>query len=374
MQDFPNITSAYQMMEWLANKNIPFEIVGETKMGLPILMIHKEGKGRPVVITAGAHASEPSGVSAAMAIIENWNYSFPLYMFPLRDPLGCQPYAKCLSHALYREVDFSSYEQLNELLLKYADKVYIERNGFLLVSINGIFFTNIRYRPEDAGPRQNERYVNEYLKENPDMLAEFARRRIVCPANMPDKSDTVHCYERAFTAEISDIGVFSDMNRQFGVESAPPEVKILTEFVDKIQPGLVLDLHEGFEDTYYFFTPDYIEREETRMYVDLMSAACAPKFPKGPWRLSRLLEFMPELKSEYLEPAPGVLQTVSKPELGIEAKTRGTNFSSYCSRYCPATTIESGIENTLRDRVEVHLLCAKAALDRYEELNGEKSE
>jgi len=366
IQESINITSVYQLMSWLAERRIPYKIVGETKMGLPLIMIHKEGRGRPVIITAGAHATEPSGVSAALHILESWNYSFPLYMFPLRDPLGCQSYAACLSHAIYRPVDFEGYDELNKLLLQNADKVYIQDDDFLLVRINGLLFTNIRYRPEDAGPRQNERYINNFLSDHPSLLPEFVGRRVICPANMSDRSEAVYRYERAFTAEISTTGIFSDMNRRFGSNEEPPEVEILRKTVDSVIPGLVLDLHEGFADSYYFFTSNYSENEETRLYLDIMSEACAKEFPKGPWTLSNLLEAMPELKSQFNEPKPGIIETKNKPYHEGTSKIVGTTFSDYCSRYCPAVTIESGIDNTLVRRTQVHLICAKAALEHYE--------
>ena len=77
--DTLSITSVYQLMAWLSERHIPYEIAGTSNMGLPLIVIRKPGKGRPVMITAGAHAMEPSGVSAALQILENWHYDFPLY-------------------------------------------------------------------------------------------------------------------------------------------------------------------------------------------------------------------------------------------------------------------------------------------------------
>lgn len=368
-----HITSVHQLMHWLAQRQIPYEIAGETKMGLPIPLIYKAGTGAPVVITAGAHAVEPSGVSAALEILENWNYTFPLYMIPMRDPLGCQSYADILSHALYQSIHFETYEELNSILQKHADQVYFQNQEFLLVRIGALLFTNLRFHPEDAGFRQNERYVNELLTKNPELLQELAGRRIICPANMPEHSETVHCYERAFTAEISSTGIISDHNRRFGSDEEPPEVRIPRQLVDDVKPGLVLDLHEGFDDTYYFFASNYSTNPETREYLDLMSAACAAEFPKGPWRLSTLLHNMPELEGQYREPAPGIIE-VAEARDDVPSKVLGTNFSAYASRYCPATTIESGINNTLERRVKIHTLCAKAALDHYEKAHHGEQE
>jgi hypothetical protein len=356
-------------MKWLTDRQIPYEIAGTTNMGLPLIVVRKEGRGRPVMITAGAHAMEPSGVSAALTILENWHYSFPLCMMPLRDPLGCQSYETILGHALNREVHFTEHDELSALLRKYADKVYIDNSDFLLVGIGQHLFTNLRYRPEDAGPRQNERYINAYLDENPSLLESFAGRRVICPANMAPNSETVHSYERAFTAEISRTGIVADNNRRFGSDNENPEVRVCRELCDEARPGLVLDLHEGFSNTYYFFCSNYTENPETADYVDRMRAACGREFPKGPWRLADLISYMPECERAYREPAPGVLESKSGSDAKLP-KVLGTGFTDYASRYCPAITVEAGNDASLAQRVKVHLLSAEAALSRYEETQG----
>lgn len=336
-------------------------------MGLPMIVVKKEGRGRPVMITAGAHAMEPSGVSAALQILEGWHYSFPLYMMPLRDPLGCQSYETILGQTLNREVHFKEHDELSALLLRYADRVYINSSEFLLVSIGQLLFTNLRYRPEDAGPRQNERYINAFLEENPSLLEALAGRRVICPANMAPNSETVHCYERAFTAEISRTGIVADNNRRFGSDNENPEVSICRRLCDQARPGLVLDLHEGFSNTYYFFCSNYTGQPDTADYVDRMNAACLKEFPAGPWRLENLISYMPECRRAYREPAPGVLES----KAGCDAKlpkVLGVGFTEYASRYCPSTTVEAGNDASLAQRVKVHMLCAEAALSKYEKV------
>ncbi|MBQ3122970.1 MAG: hypothetical protein IJP24_04770 [Firmicutes bacterium] len=360
-----NITSVYQMMEWLSKRNIPYEIAGKTNMGLPIIVIKKEGVGRPVMITAGAHSPEPSGVSAALQILENWNYSFPLYMMPLRDPLGCQSYAEVLSHAINREVSFDNdYDKLNELLHKYADEVYVDNGDFVFVRIGELLFVNLKFRREDAGFRQSERYVNEFIDKNPQLLDEFVGRRVICPANMVPESETVRSYERAFTAEISRTGIVADNNRRFGSDNENPEVRICRELCDEANPALVLDLHEGMSNTYYFFVSNYTTDPRTKFFVDRMAAACAEEFPAGPWTLSDLCGIMPECKIEFREPIPGVLEHIPG---GKQPKVIGSGFTDYAAKYCPSTTVEAGTAASLEQRVKVHLICAKAALDYYEE-------
>lgn len=370
--DTLSITSVYQMMDWLSKKGIAYEIAGTTKMGLPLIVIKKSGKGRPVMITAGAHAMEPSGVSAALQILEGWNYDFPLYMMPLRDPLGCQSYETILSNAINRPVHFKEHDELSALLLKYADEVFIQDELFLLVRIGELLFTNLRYRPEDAGPRQNERYINDYLDKHPELLESFCGRRVICPANMAPNSETVHSYERAFTAEISRTGIVADNNRRFGSDNENPEVRVCRELCDEAKPGLVLDLHEGFSNTYYFFTSNYTGNSDAQRYVDSMNAACGREFPAGPWRLADLISYMPECKTQYREPAPGVLESCSGPEAKLP-KVLGSGFTEYASRYCPSTTIEAGNDASLAQRVKVHMICVAAALEQYKNNQTEKS-
>ncbi|HHT71849.1 MAG TPA: hypothetical protein GX016_09865 [Firmicutes bacterium] len=364
------IKSVYELMDWLKNEKIEYQIVGETAMGHPIVMVHKEGVGQPVIITAGAHASEPAGVSAALELLKNWDYPFPLYMFPLRDPFGCQGYAGCLSQILGQEVEFKTCEELNELLLKHADKVYNNDGKFTIVLIKDVLFTNLRFVPGEAGPRQSEICTNEFLQAHPEFIAEFEGKRIVCPANFTDDAETVRQYERAFTAEITSNGTFADMNRRFGGESEPPEVKIVREKVDEIKPYVALDLHEGFGSTYYYFVTDYTTNERLRHYVDLMIDACKDDFPSGPWRLQGVVASIPEAEHQYIEPVPGVLQDIrGKYSEGTHKGLTGTGFSGYCSRYCPSVTLESGTDNTMKARVRMHVKCATAVLEDVAKTN-----
>ena len=156
----------------------------------------------------------------------------------------------------------------------------------------------------------------------------------------------------------------ADNNRRFGSDNENPEVRVCRELCDEAKPGLVLDLHEGFSNTYYFFTSNYTGNPEAQKYVDSMNEACAREFPAGPWRLSDLISYMPECSTLYREPAPGVLESIPSPDAKLP-KVLGSGFTEYASRYCPSTTIEAGNDASLAQRVKVHMICAGAALDRY---------
>ncbi len=364
------VKDVHELVDWLEKEKIEYQVMGETSMGDPMIMIHKEGTGQPVVITAGAHATEPAGVSAALELLKNWDYPFPLYMFPMRDPFGAQGYAGCLSQVLGRDVEFETYEELNQLLLEHADKVYNNDGLFTIVLINDVIFTNLRFVPGEAGPRQSEINTNEFLKAHPELVSQFAGKRIVCPANFTDEAESVRKYDRAFTAKITENGTFADMNRRFGGSGEPFEVQVVRQQVDELDPYVVLDLHEGFGSTYYFFTSNYTTNERLRHYLDLMIAACKDDFPQGPWRLQGVIDCVPEAANQYIEPTPGVIQDIQGPrDSGTYEGLTGTSFSSYCSPYCPSVTLESGTDNTMQARVGMHVKCARAVLQDVAKTN-----
>ncbi|MDR1558985.1 MAG: hypothetical protein LBS84_04650 [Clostridiales bacterium] len=362
------IYSSQEMLDFFKREKIEFEIRGKTSIGHPLIMIHKVGVGKPVIITAGAHASEPSGVSAACEIIKNWRYPFPLYMFPLRDPFGCMGYAKCLETVIGEEVSISSYEDVTRILREKANAMYCDRPDFMLAEINSVLFANCRYNPVEAGPRQSEINTNEFLKANPEKIPEFAGKRIVCPANFNEESETVGCYERAFTAEITAYGVFADYNRRFGTDEEPMEVRVVRETIDLIEPRLALDLHEGFGSTYYYFAPDYNVNEKTRLYIQQMINSVRDDFSE-PWRLTGIAACIPSAAEEFVEPIPGVIadkhiqRNIGGTDMTKFGGPKGVSFGGYAARYCPAVTIESGSVNTLANRVKVHLKSVYSVLD-----------
>ena len=363
--DFPVIYNTTQLIQWLVAEKIPYEILGFTAMGDPVVMAHKDGEGRPVLVTAGAHAVEPAGVSAALMLLKNWDKPYPLYVIPLRDPLGSQGYAPILAKALGHKVEFHCHEELSRILLDNATEVFVNSDAFVLVKIGETLFVSTHYVEEEAGPRQSEIFVDQFLQEHPEVLPALAGRRIVCPANFGEESETVGLYERAFTAEISNYGVFVDMNRRFGCADAAIEVKITQQVCDQLHPQLVIDMHEGFGSSYYFFFADYDTSPKLRKLAALMDARMSDY--GEPTRLSTITSAIPSAALQYKEPLPGIIVDRAGNHLpGLELQpftaARGGGFSTYASRYCPAFTVESGAKTTMARRVEVHLRCAEVSV------------
>jgi len=355
--DFPEIHNVKDMMRWLDSEKIAYTSLGDTAMGDPMLMIHKDGIGDPVMITSGAHAGEPAGVFASLMILKNWHYKNPLYMVPLRDPFGFQGYEACLSHAMGREMRFDNHEHLWKILKDNCTELLYEDSTFLLVDMNGILLTN-QMRPEKiVGPRGVEQKVNTVLKEHPELIPKCAGKRIVFPSNAAD-AENVWDFYRAFSAEITQTGLVQDMNRRFGREDEPNEVRFLRQLCDEVKPPVVLDLHEGQGSSYYFFVPDYNNNKTIAHYTDVMIRAVIDHGKQ----ITTLRDVANRLGNyildQYTEPVPGVLVDAT-----LFANKGGTGFSSYAGKYGAAITIECGRWAPLEDRVNIHLWAAEAMLN-----------
>ncbi len=360
--NFPEIHNVRDLMGWLDGEGIGYSSLGDTAMGDPMVLIHKEGVGAPVMITSGAHAGEPAGVFASLMILKNWKYKNPLYMVPLRDPFGFQGYEACLSHAMGREMHFETHEELWKILKENCTKLLYEDETFLLVDMNGILLTN-QIRPKKiVGPRGVELKVNAVLKEHPELIPECAGKRIVFPSNAGD-AENVWDFYRAFSAEITAAGIVADMNRRFGGSDEPNEVKFLRQLCDEVKPPVVLDLHEGQGSSYYFFVPDYNTNQNIAHYTNIMRDAVISH-----GRPITTLEDVANrlgnhIREEFTEPVPGVLV-----DAGLSAKQGGTGFSSYAGKYGAAITIECGRWAPLADRVNIHLWAAEAMLNEMSRL------
>lgn len=354
---FPDIHNVRDMMRWLDGEGIRYSSLGDTAMGDPILMIHKEGAGDPVMITSGAHAGEPAGVFASLMLLKNWKYKNPLYMVPLRDPFGFQGYEACLNHAAGKSLPFQTHEELWRILKENCTELLYEDSTFLLVDINGILLTN-QIRPKKiVGPRGVELKVNEVLSSHPELIPKCAGKRIVFPSNAGD-AENVWDFYRAFSAEITPAGVVADMNRRFGTDQEPNEVKFLRQLCDEVKPPVVLDLHEGQGSSYYFFVPDYETNPVIAHYTRLMREAVIAHGRQTTTLADVAARLGSYMYEQFTEPVPGVLV-----DAGLSAKQGGTGFSSYAGKYGASITIECGRWAPLEDRVNIHLWAAEAMLD-----------
>ena len=77
------------------------QILGRAPDGQPIVAIKSGGDKTPAIfISAGSHATEQAGVSAACALIDEIETEHQLYTIPNRDPIGMNGLAYALGLSL----------------------------------------------------------------------------------------------------------------------------------------------------------------------------------------------------------------------------------------------------------------------------------
>jgi len=223
------------------------------------------------------------------------------------------------------------------------------------------------YEEGGYGPPRGEKAVNDFLRANPQLIEEVSGKFVISPPNYPYASETVGRYGRTFNAVITKQGMYANLNRQFGIEDAPDDIRLVQQLADRIKPCLTIDMHEGFGDSYYFFAPDYVNDPALQAYVDAMIDNVADDFPQGPYRMAGVLNAVSGVEQQFTEPRPGVVadRFIRNPENGV-GQTRGlpgVAFSNYCARYGPAVTLESGGDTDMKTRIKMQVKCVRAALE-----------
>mgnify|MGYP001037991543 CR=1 FL=1 len=357
------LASVEQISAWLESLGLTVASLGNNFAGQPLLVTRRGGaSGRPIVITAGAHAGEPSGVLAALLLARDYDFAAPTIIVPLRDPFAWQGYEPALEFACGGDqIDdpITDYRSSVEALLSRGEKLHDE-GGLVIAEIGGMVFATMPTEDPPIGPRQLEQAVNVALTANPELVKRTLGKRIVFPSNA-GSAEGVGDFLRAFSATIRGKGIVADMNRGFGGPEEPAEVRLLRELVDDVKPGLVLDLHEGQGTSYYVFvgadSPHASTREFAREALKAMGSD-----GHGPVTLADLeRSFGPRIREGLTEPEPGMM--VGRVQ---SAALEGTSFGNYCDRHCPSITLETGRWAPLADRVRWQLAGATAVLNRYQ--------
>lgn len=348
--------------DWLEQQGRRVDALGDNFARQPLLCVQSgKGSGRPIVVTAGAHAGEPAGVLAALQLLTEHEFEVPTYFVPLRDPFAWQGFGGALKYALPAldlpgELDHATVRTI----LRESSAWQLEYGDLLVAEIGGIVFATMPPTTPPIGPRQLEQAVNQALAGDPVLVERTLGKRIVFPSNSGPTAEGVRDFDRAFSATIRTPGLVADMNRGFGGGEEPNEVRLLRELVDRLNPGLVLDLHEGQGTTYYAFvgadSPHQATYTLTRAALDAMGADGVP-----PVRLADLeRSFGPRIREGLAEPVLGMM--VGRVQ---SASLQGTSFGNYCDRYCAAITFETGRWAPLAERVHRQLLGARAVLRDY---------
>ena len=310
------------------------QTIGRAPDGQPIVAVKSGGDKPPAIfISAGSHATEQAGVSAACALIDEIETEHALYTIPSRDPIGMNGLAYALGLSLEAAPDLSGLDDL-ALLLKARGQVLADE-GDTVVALIG-----------ECG------YATRNLYNHPvgDWIEALKGRRLYFSTRNPS-------IERAYTLVIDPAGHVLHLNRFHDTPWAPVEPRCTRDLMAAIRPGLTLDLHEHQGDFFWFSarhqrTPSDQQWEEA-LASEMIAAVAASGAALAP--------------SDYL---PGAFFTKGPRSvfwLNPQQRGEGLNLADFAARtYGLAFTIETGMERPFAERVQTAKMAVQKAVEVFE--------
>ena len=307
-------------------------VLGHTLDGQPIVAIKSGGGKLPAIfISAGSHATEQAGVSAACALIDELETEHRLYTIPSRDPIGMNGLAYALGLSLAVIPDLRGLDDLAPLLK--ANGQVLSDDGDTVVALIG-----------ECG------YATRNLYNHPvgDWIEALKGRRLYFAP---------HSVERAYTLVIDPAGQVLHLNRFHDTPWAPVEPRCTRALMAVIRPGLTLDLHEHQGDFFWFSarhqrTPSDQQWEEA-MAGEMIAAVAASGAALAP--------------SDYL---PGAFFTKGPRSvfwLNPQQRGEGFNLADFAAHtYGLAFTIETGMERPFAERVHTAKIAVQKAVEVFE--------
>ncbi len=363
MLPIPRCETNADVLELVKRTGRPYDTIARTIYGLEIVSVRTGGNREPpVVITAGSHAGEPAGVLAALALIEQLETDHTVYIVPLRDPFAWAGFGRCLGMVLGRDVAVTDHTEAESLLIETGTLVYREDENSLVVALVGdLVFASMRPLEDTSGPRDIERRLNALMRKRPDLIQILGGKRACWPSNLTGVEGCGD-FERAFSATITWHGLVTDLNRQFTFAYPALEVSCVRDLVDRIRPGLVLDLHESQGSKFFLFVGT-ATGPVARLRNEIASAVVGAVARKG--------DELYSLKELAARTPPSVAQRLTEPEPGLIAGAvfdvrQGATFNDYCQRYGVALGIETGRWKTLTKRVDQQISGAIAGIRAFE--------
>lgn len=337
------------------------EVLSIGPFGLPVYCAIGGGQSEPaVLITAGSHADETSGMQAAATLMEYLDTDHKVYVVPNRDPLGWEGFAAGLSLAARVAAPTDHTSALT--ILRSVGEVLYEDGQFLVAMLDELAFAIVRPTPDTFGSEKIIKMLSYAMATHPPLASRLANRRVLVPANSP------HCdgrgvLDRAYTVYVAEDGFIGSFNRFFGDPAAPIEVAALASLIDDVKPGLTIDLHEGWNDAYYMFVPEpsISAPLASKMQANVIAGLRQRGFPT-----SSLTELVPNMPDEHLNrftPLGDGLMTWRWPN-SPQDSPHGLALMPYALQYGVAFQTEVGRWSSLRHRIEYQRLVIKSLIER----------
>lgn len=352
-----------------------YNIVNRSPAGQPIIDIHAGGDKQPsVFVTAGSHATEQAGVSAAVELLRRIETDHEVRVIPCRDPIGLNGYEFALERVLNRDVYLDSFSTLEDLLKRDGFVVH-QSDGVLLALIGDLGFAS--KRPEPNGD-SSQLFLLKYLKRlqhtDPSILEPFKGRRILVPAGQPDIPGS-GIFDRAYTLVVGPQGRLLHLNRFFDTPWAPAEVEATRRVMSDIKPALSFDLHETqlIGDQFYFGVNQHgadedwektlgrsIRSATVELGVEFASDADVA-------RVSNITVPNPDDSPSTEPPGVELLEPGCYLRPNPSAGDEGLNATHLeAQRYGPSIGTETGMHGSFTDRVEILATVVEAGIAALE--------
>ena len=236
-----------ELLEVVGRSGKPMTTLGRAVDGAPIISVRAGGdKSPPIFITAGSHATEQAGVSAAVELLEGLDTEHAVYVIPTRDPVGMNPYKHALGLGLGVDdagVGDESFDDV-EAILRYEGEILFEEGNMLLALMGDYGYAwNRPLSTEDCPQGAFYERLQRIHREEPKVLEPLFGRRVFQTPGQPGIEGTGNL-DRAYTLIIGLDGEILHINRFHDTAWAPVEPRVTRRLMEQIRPGISFDLHE----------------------------------------------------------------------------------------------------------------------------------
>jgi len=349
-----------ELLDAIESTGRTYRVMNHVPGGQPVVSVESGGeRDPPIVITAGSHANEQAGVSAAVELIDDLDTEHRVYVLPTRDPVGLNGYEYALSVAVGRSVDVSNRADLTELLAGEGDIVY-QDDVLQLAQVGDLGFA-VEAPANDSDESVLGR-IRDLPEKSPDHLEPFQARRIYHPAGPDDDP-----FRWAFTTVVTPDGEPLHLNRFLATPWAPVESRCVRRLLAETDPGLLFDLHEsGAEgDAHYWLSLRHKHDESVAAFQEEVGRAMADTVEARGTALTPLSELLGDTdpsESFFSEVTTGVF------ELDYEDRGEGFNAVDYAAHeYGLAYTSETGSAGDFSARVGDAKAAVQRAVDLFED-------
>lgn len=348
-----------QLLDRIDRSGLPCRTIGKTALGRELVCVELGGtKTPPIIITAGSHAPEWAGPLAALELLETLETEYKVYIVPCRDPLGLDGFCTCLYDTTGASCCGESVGELCTLIEQYG-QVACNEHGIKIATFGEIGAIVV----DESQILQfvvEQHYLPETVPSRPDLAEQLGGRYLFFVEPWEEgrygwKGRALH--HPAEVVYVSQNGAVGNLNRFFDRADAPTEVACVRELVDRVQPGLLLDLHEGFGSRFYLIVPLSSDPLQDRI-ARAMSATVRS--------LGVALSTFDELAPLW---GPRLAATFHDLGDGIysgDHMNLAVSLGSYGRRYGATVTTEAGMEAPVEQRVHLITSAAKAAIAVYE--------